>query len=160
MTPDGIATEDWDEVHELAVDIVNASAVEDAPTGRVALKRLMELLDRLQRKYGPLPSLLATRGDYLTNPSEREYWLEAAHEQALLRQDAKNLVWIASSLASLYVEVVRDSRRGHEWVNRLEEYLQRSPDESEAEDLIRLRTALMSLPRQPPNKQMQRTRHG
>jgi hypothetical protein len=160
MTPDGISTEDWDQVHELAVDIVNASAADDGSAGRVALKRLLEVLDRLQRKYGPLPSLLATRGDYLADPAEREYWLEAAHEQALLRQDDKNLVWIASSLASLYVEDLRDARLGREWVDKLETYLRRTPNESEAEELARLRTALESLPEQPPNKQMQRTRHG
>jgi hypothetical protein len=156
VTPDGVSTKDWDQVHELAVEIVNASAVEDETAGKVAYRRLMELLDQLQMKYGPLPSLLATRGDYAQDPSEREYWLEAAHEQALRREDGKNLVWIASSLASLYIEDLRDARLGREWIIRLAEYLQRSPDESEAEDLARLRGQVESLPEPPPNRELHR----
>jgi hypothetical protein len=31
-TPDGIATEDWDRVHELALEIVNALAEDDLAT--------------------------------------------------------------------------------------------------------------------------------
>jgi hypothetical protein len=45
MTEDGIATEDWDRVHELAVEVVNLSADGDIATSEQASLRLVELLD-------------------------------------------------------------------------------------------------------------------
>jgi hypothetical protein len=58
----------------------------------------------LEEKYGPLPSLLATRADYVDSPEEREYLLLRAYEQARALNDLKNLVEIAESLASFYIE--------------------------------------------------------
>src|SRR5262245_24361019 len=72
MTPDGIATEDWDRIHELALEVVNDSAEGDEAASDAASVRLRELLDQLQEKYGALPSLLATRADYVASPEERE----------------------------------------------------------------------------------------
>jgi hypothetical protein len=58
-TPDGISTEDWDRVHELSLEVVNYSAVGEEEASDQASNQLRELLDELQEKYGPLPSLLA-----------------------------------------------------------------------------------------------------
>ena len=104
MTEDGIATEDWDRVHELALEIVNSSAEGEVPASDQASLRLVELLDEFQEKYGPLPSLLATRADYLVRFEDREYWYLAAYKQAAERGDARNLVSISESLTSLYAE--------------------------------------------------------
>src|SRR5215471_9191702 len=123
MTPDGISTQDWDRVHELALEVVNASGEGDDAMSDSATLRLRELLDELQEKYGPLPSLLATRADYVDAPEERDYWLTAAYEQAEKRRDVKNLVWIAASLATLYVDDLRDPAQGGRWLSRLEEHL-------------------------------------
>jgi len=123
MTPDGISTEDWDRVHELAVESANASGVEDWPRMRVAHRQMVDLLDELQEKYGALPSLLATRADYVDEPEGREYWLLAAYDLATQRADPKNRVWIASSLAGLYLEDVRERAKGQEWLTRLTEHL-------------------------------------
>ena len=133
MTPDGISTEDWDRVHALALEIVNTSADDDEAASDAASLRLRELLDELQEKYGPLPSLLATRGDYGSDPVERDYWLAAAYEGAKRRGDAKNLVWIASSLATLHVEEICDPAKGAEWLTLLEQHLQVSPDDRSEE---------------------------
>jgi hypothetical protein len=120
MTSDGIATEDWDRVHELALEIVDASAEGEEATSDEAAVRLRELLDEFQEKYGPLPSLLATRADYISDgPEERDYWLTAAYEQAQKLGDLKNLVTIAASLATLHVEDLRDSIIGEQWLTKL-----------------------------------------
>jgi len=67
MTSDGIADADWDRVHELVVDVVNASVSEDKAAEVRARASLFMLLDQLDDKYGPKPSLLATRADLRRN---------------------------------------------------------------------------------------------
>ena len=142
MTPDGISTEDWDRVHELALQVVNATTGDDEEASAAATRQILTLLDDLERKYGPLPSLLATRADYVETPSERQHWWEAAHEQALARGDRKNLVWIAASLAEFHVAEMNDQIAGRTWVERAERYLRDSPDSSEAESVKELRRTL------------------
>ena len=158
MTPDGIATEDWDRVHELALQVVNDSAEGDEAASDAASLRLRELLDELQEKYGALPSLLATRADYVTSPQEREYWLLAAYEQAQQRKDEKNLVWVASSLACFHLEEAPDLMKGTHWLESFEQHLQTFSDPSEARQAIRLRGLLQSLKEQRQNNELQRTR--
>jgi hypothetical protein len=160
VTPDGIATEDWDRVHQLALDIVNASAEGDTAASDAAALQLREFLDELQEKHGPLPSLLATRADYVSGTEERDYWLTAAYEQATVRRDLKNLVWIAASLACLHLEDLADTVKGEEWLRRLEDHLKTAPNASEAEEAHRLREVLKQLRQQPQNNKMQRTSHG
>ena len=89
VTPDGISTADWDRVNELALEVVNTSTAEDHEGNERAKRRLKSLLDDLQEKYGPLPSLLATRADYVDRPEDQEYWLLAAYDEAVRRDDAK-----------------------------------------------------------------------
>jgi hypothetical protein len=159
MTPDGISTEDWDRVHELALDVVNTSAEGDEKASARASDRLRGVLDELQEKYGPLPSLLATRADYVDRGEDREYWLLAAYDQAQQRQDAKNLVWIAESLASLYLEERSDREKGTEWLTALERHLQTFHDAYEAKQASRLREILeRRQPSGPQNNEMQLTR--
>lgn len=154
MTPDGIATEDWDRVHQLALDVVNASSEGDLAASDSAKVRLRELLDQLQERYGPLPSLLATRADYVDGLEEQEYWLMAAYEQAVKLGDPKNLVWIASSLAAFHLEEAPDPVKGSEWLALLEQHLQASHDASEADEAVRLRGILERLKKGPQNKQL------
>jgi hypothetical protein len=158
MTPDGISAEDWDQVHELVLEVVNNSAEGESSASHSASLRLRALLDELQEKYGPLPSLLATRADYVDNPVEREYWLLAAYHQAEERRDDKNLVWIAASLATFHVEEVPDPMKGKQWLESLERHLQAFPDTSETEEAVRLRAILERLRHQPQNNELQRTR--
>jgi hypothetical protein len=158
MTPDGIATEDWDRVHELALQVVNKSTEGDEAASDAASLRLRELLDELQEKYGALPSLLATRADYVASPEEREYWLLAAYEQAQQRKDEKNLVWVAGSLASFHLDEAPDLVKGAQWLESFEQHLQGCSNPSEAKEVVRLRGILHSLKEQPQNNELQRTR--
>lgn len=156
--PDGIATEDWDRVHELAVQVVNDSAEGDVAASDAAALRLRELLDELQEKYGALPSILATRADYVASQDEREYWLLAAYEQAQQRKDAKNLAWIASSLACFHLEEAPDLAKGTQWVESFEQHLQGFSEPSERIEAVRLRGILQSLKEAAANNEVQRTR--
>jgi hypothetical protein len=138
MTPDGIDTTDWDQVHELAVEVVNTSADGDDTASDRASLRLRELLDHLQQKYGPLPSLLATRADYVDRPEDREYWLLAAHAEAEKRGDIKNLTLITESLASFYIEERPDREQGKRWLDALAQ----QAGLAEPGEVARLRTIL------------------
>jgi hypothetical protein len=142
MTPDGIATEDWDRVHELALEVVNTSSEGDEVASADATARLRDLLDKLQEKYGPVPSLLATRADYAGRLEDREYWLLAAYEKVEQRADVRNQVSIAESLASFYIEDRPDRKRGAEWLETLDRLLLHSPNRSEEKAAARLRAIL------------------
>ena len=105
-TPDGISRGDWEMVHQCAVDI--ATAADDDVASQQSTRRLLQMLERLEHRYGPLPSILATRADYTEDASGRLALYQAAYDVASSREDARNLVWVASSLAELYAEELRD----------------------------------------------------
>lgn len=142
MTPDGISTDDWDRVQELAVGVVNLSGQEQYEASDEAARELLEVLDELQERYGPLPSVLATRADYVTSSADREYWLLAAYREAENRKDRRNQTWISHSLAVHYVEGAEDEAEGLRWLTILESALQEFRDEEAEEDLARLRSLL------------------
>ena len=99
-TSDGIAASDWDRVHDLALLIVNA----DDPAEETSHRRaLLNYLDELTNKYGELPSLLATRADYIDDPAATERLLLRACELATRIGDTRNVCEISLSLADLYV---------------------------------------------------------
>jgi hypothetical protein len=142
-TPDGITTDDWDRVHELAVDIVNADETE-AETCR---GRLLAYLETLEQKYGELPSILATRADYVDDPRRRETLLSRAYDLAKDRRDDRNTAYIAHSLAELYIGEFRDYWAGQRWLDELRQYLPQIDDAVFAEEYDRLRSLLHQLPR-------------
>ena len=112
-TSDGIISEDWDVIHELAVDIVNAPDNEKPAYS----KKLADYLDSLEHKYGPLPSILATRADYLPDddPARGDLLLRA-YQSAEASGDCQNQLLVAQSLAELHLEKVElfDANRGLE----------------------------------------------
>jgi hypothetical protein len=134
-TTDGISTKDWDLVHELAVDIVNA------PDGEKAQRRyqLLGYLEKLEAKYGSLPSILATRADNLDREDPaREDLLLKAHALAGSRSDIQNIILTTQSLAELCLERRRlaDADR---WLTRLREYLVGCNDSYDWREYERLR---------------------
>jgi len=141
MTPDGISSKDWARVHELAVDVANLFD-DDEGASNEAARQLLEVLDELQHKYGPLPSILSTRADYVVASADREYWLLAAHEEAIRRDDIKNQRLIAHSLAAYYIEEEPSAEEGQKWLDRLGQLLQLLPDDHEAQDVARWRGIL------------------
>ena len=118
-TSDGIVTADWDVVHGLAVDVVNAADEEKAHH----VRRLLDYLDVLESKYGPLPSILATRADYLdAEDPAREELLLHAQSIAEANADATNQLYVAQSLAELYLERA-DLKRADHWLTRMRDCL-------------------------------------
>ena len=118
-TSDGISSQDWDVIHELAVDVVNASDNEKAAYS----KRLMDYLDTLELKYGPLPSILATRADYLPKdePARRNLLLRA-YQSAQASGDFQNQLLVAQSLAELHLEKV-ELFDANDWLERMRSHL-------------------------------------
>lgn len=143
-TPDGIAAPDWDRVHQLAVDIVNCSAVEDADGEARARAALMDTLDELEQKYGSEPSLLATRADYVESSEDRERLLLAALTEAKRTSDEKNQALTADSLAHFYIEEIQDFDQGAKWLGRWRETLGTEAGSHDQRELARLESILLS----------------
>jgi hypothetical protein len=148
VTSDGISDDDWDRVHELAVEIVNADEGEETEE-RTA--ELLGYLDRLEEKYGPLPSIVATRADYVEEPRESLALLERAYELARERQDRRNMLYVSSSLASLQIEHFQNVEEAGKWLTALEAALKYVGDEFDIREHEELTTALEKL-RRPERK--------
>jgi hypothetical protein len=143
-TADGISKEDWDEVLDLSSKIANAASAEDEALGQLLTTRLLRVLDSLERKYGRLPAILATRADYIDDSREKIALFEEAWRIANDREDRFNLVLIASSLAVLQIEELNDTSSGARWLKRMEEALENHWDDGEHQELQRLRKLLDS----------------
>ena len=113
MTPDGISTEDWDRVHKGAIDIVNASAIEDDVLHSHYTERLFDLLSELEVCYGRIPEILATRADFTDNRAEAI----ALHEEAL--RVASDPISIRLSLQSLVRLMIGERYAESHILNRL-----------------------------------------
>lgn len=142
-TPDGISTEDWDVVHELTVDLVNAEEGEDEEQCR---HRLLEYLDELEDKYGPRPSILATRADFIVDdmPGRLDLF-NRAYALAAEAGDARNQLQVASSLAELYIEELRDIDAGSIWLSRAKDHVESVGNEVDWREYERVRGALERL---------------
>ena len=123
---------------ELAANIVNASSAGDQVLDESLTEALLDHLDQLERKYGELPSILATRADYLSDVQERITLLKRAYEAAKGRKDYKNKTLISSSLSDLYVRELKDCQSGQFWLGELRESLDTYWDDWEASILDEL----------------------
>jgi mannose/cellobiose epimerase-like protein (N-acyl-D-glucosamine 2-epimerase family) len=137
-TSDGISGEDWDKVHEFAVEIVNADDVES----EMHRSQLLSYLDQLEKKYGELPSILATRADYIKELESKEELLTRAYMLASTFQDAGNQLYVAHSLAELYIEDFQDPTKGKVWLEHFGKQLEQTKDMGYLEDYQRLRTSI------------------
>lgn len=144
-TSDGITGEDWDVVHDLSLKIVNAEAESE---GNIYTNQLLQYLDELEAKYGALPSILATRADYVSDAKEQSALLRQAYAFAEASHDVTNLKEIAHSLAELYINDLRDPSEGQVWIRRLSEHISSSPDKTLSADLERLRESSNRIARQ------------
>jgi hypothetical protein len=141
-TSDGISTEDWNAVHELVLSIANAEAEAEE---NIFTNQLLQVLDELEGRYGALPSILATRADYVSDVSEQAVLFKQAYALAESSNDIRNLKLISHSLAELYIRELKDPSEGRVWLKRLEAQIQFSPDEDMAAELGRLRQILGEL---------------
>jgi hypothetical protein len=142
MTSDGISADDWDRVHGLALDVVNT---DDGDESDASTERLLAYLDDLEAKYGPLPSILATRADYVSEPRNSEMLLEQAYETACESGDHRNMLYIASSLAELQIESFGDVPQAQRWLTAMQEALRRGGGESDIREYEELCEALARL---------------
>lgn len=131
MTSDGIITTDWEQVQELACEIVNTSSTGNEQASLEATERLLLLLDTLQEKYGELPSILATKADYLDDTTERVCLLKRAYERAGVLLDNDNLLLICFSIAEIYIDELTDLENSQIWLQTLERNLADSLGDSE-----------------------------
>jgi hypothetical protein len=145
VTSDGISEKDWDRVHELAVEIVNAGEGEE---GDEQTAELLSYLDRLEEKYGVLPSILATRADYVEDSRESLALLRRAYDLARERQDYRNMLYVASSLVSLNIERFRNADEAERWLRAFEEALKYAGGESDIREQEDLAKALEQLRRE------------
>src|SRR5689334_9508200 len=122
-TPDGISSEDWDVVHELALESLQHAVNNDDASRDDLRRRILEYLEWLASKYGALPSILATKADYVDDRAEKEELLLRAWDLAAERGDQLNSVEIAHSLAELYLEEMKDRALGARWLNVLKQEL-------------------------------------
>src|SRR6185436_8643004 len=99
-------------VHDLALLIVNT---EDEDHDR-ARERMLAYLSDLTLKYGELPSLLATRADYVEDDNESERLLLRAFDLAVTAGDAANVREIALSIASLYANELAEPIPASRWL--------------------------------------------
>jgi len=142
-TSDGIASDEWDRVHELAVDIVNA----DETGATECRNRLLNYLETLEHKYGELPSILSTRADYVDDLTAKEALLLRAYALAKARSDYRNVTYVAHSLAELYIEEFKNYWEGQRWLEDLKQHLPQADDSLFAEEYERLRGLLHQIPR-------------
>jgi hypothetical protein len=117
MTPDGIPTSEWDRVHELAVEIANASMQNDAVLTEATTEGMLCYLRDLQGRYGDLPSILGTLGDYTDDECERYELYARAVAEARRIGDDENLVLLLQSILEL--QCLDSNQRGY-WQSQLE----------------------------------------
>lgn len=113
-TSDGIEKNDWDTIGDLAVTVANRSRSGcDASLDR---KRLLRALDKLEKKYGRLPSILSTRADYVDDFEVSLSLLKEAYVTADERSDVKNKAFISSTISELYLETFQRKDRARFWL--------------------------------------------
>lgn len=101
-------------------------------------KDAFQLLAQMQRKYGPLPTLLATKADFTVNTAKRHVLLKKAWRTAAKLDDKANLVLISSSLAELCLEDLKDLAEGDQWLAKLKSALELFDDKRERAEWSRL----------------------
>lgn len=131
-TPDGISAEDWNKVHELSLAVVNASEE------RTEKKQLLAYLDTLEKRYGSLPSILATKADLIDDPHKRLGLYQRAYEAALENSDKLNLALITLSIAEIHVEELEDRKQSEHWLAIFKENIKDHPDEYLKDEYKRL----------------------
>lgn len=133
---------DWSRIHGLSLEVANLTLANKASAAERARRRLLAALSAMNARHGPLPSILATKAEYIKAPKAKKSLLLRAYRNAVIRHDPKNKTLIASSLAEFYVDEQIDHRRARVWLDRLEQALREFSDPTERRQLRRLRRAL------------------
>ncbi len=143
-TSDGISGFDWDKIRGMSADVANAAICDDQGALRKARSEILSAIKQFIVKYGEKPSLLATKADYVEDLNDRIPLLEKAYEISCDTCDVRNKTYISQSLAELYIDDMKDMQKGAFWVKNLAESLASYSEPYEAEEYIRLSSALKS----------------
>jgi hypothetical protein len=146
-TSDGIPSEDWDVIHQHALDCANASLRGDERGRAEGRRRMLASLERLETKFGRLPSILSTRADYVDDLAIKEALFIEAYEGAARSGDELNQLLTAHSLAELYIDDHRNASKGRVWLTTLRVHITEldEPDAQFDKDYSRMARALMKL---------------
>jgi hypothetical protein len=96
-----IAKPDWDRVHELACDIVNALSIEDHVLVASKTEALMGVLGELEAKYGPCSKITATIADFTEEKDDRQRLYQEALQQAKAEGDLEEERLILESITEM-----------------------------------------------------------
>lgn len=157
MTSDGITKKDWSLIHKQAVNIANASSIGDMKLSNSYEKQLHGYLRTLQKKYGPLPSIISTRADYTDDLAERVKLYKRAYRLAGKINDELNLMLAAWSLASIYIDDFKQKSNGREWLSRLKDALISCPDKYVKKEQGVLIRTLQRLDRKTSRRRMKKS---
>lgn len=146
-TPDGISAEDWDVVHEFALEMLDASVNGSEDDRQECRTRFLNYLGWLEGKYGERASILATRADYIDDVQRKRELLTRAYVLADASNDGLNKMEIAHSLAELHIDELKDVVEGSRWLERLKQHAAQQDDASRQRDYERLREEIEKLPR-------------
>ena len=116
-TSDGISESDWDVIRGCAEAIVAASA--DDVDDSLLVANLLRELDRLEVVYGRLPSILATKADYVEDNTQKLVLLKESYVTACEINDLKNKSYISAALAEYYVEDLFNAQLARYWLQEL-----------------------------------------
>ncbi|CEI78109.1 hypothetical protein F8135_23735 [Pseudomonas aeruginosa] len=132
-TSDGITDSDWESIIISAEEIAELTGREiDA---RFAQKKILSQLDRLEKKYGRLPTILSTKADYIDSTDERLSLLKEAYITADEIQDKKNKVFISGSIIEIYLELPEKKSFAQYWLEKFESDLKDYPKDEYLLDL-------------------------
>lgn len=87
----------WDRVIEKACDIANATRTHDDPMYEVHRAQMFEILDELEKEFGPNSWILDTRADYVDDPHESRRLRTKALELAMEHGDQEEIDMILRS---------------------------------------------------------------
>ena len=135
-TPDGISTEEWEEVHGLVLNIVNAETTDERARSQ---SRLFVFLDELEALYGALPSILATRADFVDDADVRLHLLSDAYFVAEANDDRTNMLYVSHSLAEFHLDERPNLDIAEQWLERMKNHLVGIDDQDMADSYQRLR---------------------
>jgi hypothetical protein len=131
-TSDGVTDADWDVIMTLAENVVHQTGLDLDPS--LAKKRISLALNKLENKYGRLPSILSTKADYVDDFGERLSLLKEGYVTADEILDIKNKVFISSSIAELYIEV-KNKQLAKYWIAKMKADLEGFPGDEYFQNL-------------------------
>ena len=96
-----ITKAEWDQVHQKACDIANATMMEDDVLAGSHQVAMHQMLDDLERAHGVQPATLATRADYTDDIAEQRALFDRALIMARQRGETDEEMEILDSLRML-----------------------------------------------------------